>query len=337
MVAALLVLQALLGACAASTPAGAAPTTLRLGYFPNVTHATAVVGIEGGLFQQQLGEGTTLDAKSFNAGPQAVEALLSGGLDATYLGPNPAINAFGQSKGEAIRIIAGATSGGAFFVVKPGVTKETLKGRKFASPQLGGTQDVALRSWLTEQGLSVPKEGGGDVTVVPQENAQTLETFKSGEIDGAWVPEPWATRLILEGGGEVLVDERDLWPGQRYVTTHLIVRTEFLRQYPASVAALLKGHLGADALISGDAARAQALTNQGIEKVTGKKLSAELIAGAWRNLTFTVDPIGSSLRKSADDATRIGLLEAVDLNGIYDLGPLNRELKAAGRPEVAAS
>ncbi|MBL8976754.1 MAG: ABC transporter substrate-binding protein, partial [Myxococcales bacterium] len=191
---------------------GSSEPSLRLGYFPNITHAAALVGVSDGIFARQLGA-IKLETFTFNAGPAAIEALLSGSLDASYVGPNPAINAFVKSRGEAVRIIAGATSGGAFLVVRPEISSAAdLRGQAVASPQLGGTQDVALRSWLATQGLKTDTSGGGDVSVVPQENAQTLERFRDGKLAGAWVPEPWASRLVLEGGGKVLVDERDLWP-----------------------------------------------------------------------------------------------------------------------------
>src|SRR5439155_15077439 len=161
-------------------------------------------------------------------GPAAVEAIFSGALDATYLGPNPAINAWQKSHGQAVRIIAGATSGGAALVVKPNINGAAdLKGKKVATPQLGNTQDVALRTWLNSNGLHETKSGG-DVTVVPQENSVTLTSFEQGAIQGAWVPEPWATRLVNEGGGKVLVDEKTLWPGGKYTTTVLLVKKSFL-------------------------------------------------------------------------------------------------------------
>ena len=322
-------------ATAESASAGA-PVTLRLGYFPNITHATANVGIENGIFAEHLPDNVTLEPLSFNAGPAAVEALFSDGLDATYIGPNPAINAFAQSNGEAIRIISGATSGGAFLVVKPEITTAAdLRGKTLASPQLGNTQDVALRAWLTEQGHSVPAEGGGEVTITPQENSQTLETFQAGQIDGAWVPEPWATRLIEEGGGHILVDERDLWPDGEYVTTHLVVRTAFLEEHPDVVKALLEGQVAANDFVNEDPAEAQRLTNQGIEKVTGKPIGEELLSAAWENLTFTNDPIASSLVTSAEHAQEVGLSDPIDLAGIYDLTLLNEVLAAAGEPAVS--
>src|SRR5437899_3086070 len=218
--------------------------TLRLGYFTNITHAPALVGLEKGIFADKLGPDVTLAPSVFNAGPAAVEAIFSGAIDATYVGPNPAINAFAKSNGQAVRIISGATSGGAFLVVKPSINSAAdLKGKKIAAPQLGNTQDVALRSWLKSKGLSTTTAGGGDVNVVDQDNAQSLDTFKQGKIDGAWVPEPWASRLVIDGGGKVLVDERDLWPAGKYVTTQLVVRTAFLQQHPDVVENLIKGQV----------------------------------------------------------------------------------------------
>lgn len=346
------VLTLLASACAASRQTGSqgagAPdvgstgrpgsgevVTLRLGYFPNVTHATALAGVEKGLFAQSLGPGAQLRTTTFNAGPQAVEALFSNALDATYIGPNPAINAFARSNGTAIRIVAGSTSGGAFLVVKPGITEaEDLRGKRLSTPQLGNTQDVALRAWLADQGLQTNLEGGGDVSIQPQENAQILETFRAGAIDGAWVPEPWATRLVGEGGGQVLIDETDLWPDGRYVTTHLIVRTEFLEEHPDVVKQLLQGHVAATEFVNQQPEDAKTLVNDAIEKLTGRPLAEATINGAWGNLQFTVDPVASSLRESADDAMSLGLLDQVDLDGIYDLTLLNEILSEAGQPEV---
>ncbi len=314
---------------------GGEPVTLRLGYFPNVTHASALVGVESGVFEENLGDNVTLETVTFNAGPAAIEALFSDAIDATYIGPNPAINAFAQSNGEAIRIVSGATSGGAFLVVNPDIQDpEDLEGKTIATPQLGNTQDVALRTWLEEEGFETDTTGGGDVSVVPQDNAQMLELFRAGEIDGAWVPEPWATRLIDEGGGEILVDERDLWPDGRYVTTHLIVATDFLDENPGVVKRLLQGQVAANALIEDEPAEAQDLVAQGIENATGTAIPPELVAAAFENLTFTNDPIASSLRKSAKNAEAVGLLEPVDLDGIYSLKLLNQVLKAEGEPKV---
>jgi NitT/TauT family transport system substrate-binding protein len=309
---------------------------LRLGYFPNVTHATAIVGVEKKLFEESLGADVTLETAPFNSGTEAVEALFSDAIDASFVGPNPAINAWQQSQGEAIRIVSGATSGGAFLVVREGIdSAEDLRGRKLSSPDLGNTQDVALRAWLKDQGLETDLEGGGDVSILPQENAQILETFRAGEIDGAWLPEPWATRMIDEGEGKVLVDERDLWPDGEYVTTHLFVATTFLEEHPDVVKGLLQGVVAANDFVNEKPDEAKTIVNDGIEAITGARVPDETMDAAWENLVFTLDPIGSSLRKSAEDAVDVGLLEPVDLDGIYDLTFLNEVLTAAGLPEVS--
>jgi NitT/TauT family transport system substrate-binding protein len=309
------------------------PTTIRLGYFPNVTHASAIVGVEKGLFAQALGD-NKLETSLFNAGPAAVEALFAGAIDATYIGPNPVINAYAKDK-DSIRIVSGATSAGALFVVKPDINSAAdLKGKKVASPQLGNTQDVALRYWLKQQGLKTTPEGGGDVSILPQENAQTLETFKSGDIVGAWVPEPWATRLIQEGGGKVLVDEKSLWPGGEFVTTHLIVNKDFLAKHPDAVRRLIEGQIAANKYIADNPADAKTVVNDGITKYTGKGLKPEVLDAAWKNLSFTDDPIASSLVTSKQHAEEIGLLKSTNIDGIYDLTLLNEALKTAGLPEV---
>lgn len=322
------------GGSKAATGADGA-VTLRLGYFPNLTHATALAGVEKGIYAAKLSP-DKLAVQTFNAGPAAVEALFSEGLDAAYVGPNPAINAFAKSEGKAIRIISGATSGGAFLVVKPTINQPgDLKGKRVASPQLGGTQDVALRAWLSGQGLKPDTSAGA--SVIPQDNAQTLQTFKTGAIEGAWVPEPWATRLVQEGGGKVLVDERDLWPNGRFVTTHLVVRTKFLQEHPATVKRLIEAQVAANDFVNANPDEARSLTNQGIEKITGKKLPPAVINASFKNLTFTNDPVASSLTKSARDAESVGLLKKVELQGIYDLSILDEVLKASGQPPVAAT
>jgi NitT/TauT family transport system substrate-binding protein len=329
-------LTAACGADSSPSEAGSgdASTTVRLGYFANVTHATAVAGVESGIFKAALGP-NPLQVKTFNAGPAAVEALFSGALDATYIGPNPAINAYAQSGGEAIRIISGATSGGASLVVRPTINGPAdLKGKKLATPQRGGTQDVALRRWLKSNNLKADLEGGGEVSITPQENAQTLETFRAGQIDGAWVPEPWATRLVQEGGGKVLVDERSLWPGGEFVTTHLVVRTKFLKEHPDAVRRLVDGQVQANQLINTNPAEGQRLVNQAITTITGRGIPPAVLEASWKNLEFTNDPIAPSLTASADHARDVGLLGRVDLDGIYDLSVLNTVLAAANQPEV---
>lgn len=309
---------------------------LRLGYFPNLTHAPAIVGIQEKIFEEALGGDVDVEYVPFNAGGEAVEALFADSIDASFIGPSPAINGFAQSEGEALRIVAGTTTGGAALVVADGIdSSDDLKGKFVATPALGNTQDVALRAWLKEEGLESDTSGGGDVKIVNQENADTLTAFQEGEIAGAWLPEPWATRLQLEGGGHVLVDEAELWDDGAFVTTHLIVATNYLEDKPANVRALLEGLLDSiDRVNTGDAAEVQTVVNDGIEAATTKRLKDETIQTAWENLTFTYDPIASSLSKSKDDAVAAGVLDAVELDGIYDLAILNEILVGRGEDEV---
>jgi NitT/TauT family transport system substrate-binding protein len=307
---------------------------LRLGYFPNVTHAPAIIGVQEGIFEEALGEGVDLELLTFNAGGEAIEALLGDSIDATFIGPNPAINGFSQDQ-DLLRIVAGSTSGGASLVVRDGIdAPEDLEGTTLASPALGNTQDVALRAWLADQGYETDQAGGGDVSITPQENPDTLTAFLDGSIDGAWLPEPWATRLINEAGGHVLIDEAEIWPDGEFVTTHLIVSTSYLEENPANVRALIEGLLDAIDVANGDAAEAQTVVNDGIEADTTNRLEDATMTGAWENLTFTPDPIASSLQKSKDDAVEVGLLEDVDLDGIYDLTILNELLAERGEEEV---
>ena len=312
-------------------------TTVRLGYFPNITHAPAIIGDLGGYFADHLDPEDDIEISTFNAGPEAVEALFAESLDASFIGPNPAINAYARSasEGGAIRIVSGTTSGGAFLVVRDGIdTPADLRGTTLATPQLGNTQDVALRAWLLEEGYAADDAGGGDVSIQPQANGDALAAFVAGDLDGAWVPEPWASRFIQEGGAHVLVDEADLWPEGDYVTTHLIVRTEFLEDHPDIVKGLIEGLADAIDLTEQDEARAKALANEGIAALTDKPLPDALLDAAWANLRFTLDPVATSLATSAEDAEAVGLLEPVELDGIYALDLLNEVLTDRGEAAV---
>ncbi len=317
-----------------STPSG----TLRLGYLANVTHAPALVGVQGGLFQAALGPRVTLKLSTFNAGPAEVEALLSSSVDAAYVGPNPAINAFIQSQG-AVRIVSGVASGGAFLVVRPGITSpKELKGKTLASPQLGNTQDVALRTYLARIGLKTDVSGGGDVSIRPEDNATTLQLFEQHAIDGAWLPEPYATRLVTEGGGKVLVDERTLWPKGQFATTELVVRTDYLKAHADIVRGLLEGQVDAVGLLRSDPTRAEQLVGQGIQAATGQSLKSSLVTASFRSITFTNDPLTASLRTQAKDAQALGLLgKGVSLTGLVDLRILNQVLRAKTQPSVPGS
>ena len=311
-------------------------TIVNLGYFPNLTHAVALVGVERGTFQNALGSKVKLETKTFNAGPALIEALFAVDIDIGYVGPNPAINGYVKSHGEALRVIAGAASGGALFIVRPGANIQTpkdLANKKFATPQLGGTQDVALRYYLQQNGLKTADKGG-NVQIIPTDNPNILTLFKQGKIDGAWVPEPWATRLVLEGGGKVLVDERDLWPDGLFATTLLVVRTDFLRQHTGVVRRLIEGQIRSNAFINSQPADAQRTANAAINEITGKPLSDQVVARAWTHMTFTNDPVAGSLRDAAQHASQVGLLSSADLRGIFDLGLLNQSLSAQGEPRV---
>lgn len=328
-----------LGACgqnvSSAAPGDDQPLTLRLGYFPNLTHAPALVGIKKGYFASALGSNVTIETHTFNAGGDAITAILSNSIDATFVGPSPTTNAFVQSHGEAVRVIAGSTSGGALLVVRPGITSVAqLKGKKIADPQLGATQDVALRWFLKNNGFATDTLGGGDVSILPQDNAQTLTAFKQGQIDGAWVPEPWASRLVVEGKGKILVDERDLWPQGQFVTTNLIVRTDFLQAHPKRIKALLEGLYQAIAYLNSNPSDAQTLTNGAVSEITGKALANGVVAAAWPHMTFTLDPLAATLKVSADHAHAVGLVPAVNLKGLYDLSLLNQVLAAHNQPAV---
>lgn len=313
-------------AAAATSPA----TELKLGYFGNITHATALVGVQKGFIAKELGD-TKLSTQVFNAGPAAIEALNAGAIDATYIGPNPAINSFVKSKGESISIIAGAASGGAQLVVKPEIkTAADLKGKTLASPQLGGTQDVALRAWLGKQGYKTNTDGGGEVAINPTENAQTLKLFQNGKLDGAWLPEPWASRLVLQAGAKVLVDEKDLWDGSltgkpgEFPTTILIVNKKFAAEHPQTVEALLKGHVEAVKWLNDTPAAEKATeVNAALKEAAGKALPQEVIDRSLKNIVFTVDPLAGAFKKLLQDGVDAGTTKQADINGIFDLAKLN--------------
>ncbi len=326
------------GSSSASSASGTSsnPVALRLGYLTNITHATPLVGVHNGIFARDLGSGVKLKTETFNAGPDEVTALFSGALDAAYIGPGPAINAWQKSQGQAIRIISGAASGGASLVVTKGITSVAgLKGKTLATPQLGNTQDVALRYFLLEHGLDTNTQGGGDVHVKPQTNSITVQEFKSGQIDGGWLPEPYASELVAAGGTK-LVNERSLWPNGQFATTLLVVRTAFLQQHPDVVAKLLKGQVDTTDYINKQPAAAQVAANSELTALTGKGLKAAVLSAAFKEITFTNDPVASSVEAGAQHAEKVGLLQPVNLNGIFELGPLNKALAAAGQPTVSS-
>lgn len=324
---------------AATAASGGSPVTLRLGYLPNLTHAIPMVGLAEGFYAKDLGSGVTLKTQTFNAGPAAVEAIFGGAIDAAYVGPNPAINAYIKSQGSLVRIVAGAAAGGAGLVVRPGAginAPEDLRGKKLATPQLGNTQDVALRSYLSAHGIRTTPQGGGDVAITSTDNATILQLLKQGQIDGAWLPEPYLSRAVAEDGAQLFVDEATLWPGGQFPTTELIVTTAFEKAHPDVVRNLLRAHVDAADFIAGNAARAQSDVNAALLRLTQKKLSDAVVASAWQRLSFSVDPLAAALAKQAAAAHSAGLLGTYDLHGIMDLTVLNSVLQAEGKPAVSS-
>jgi NitT/TauT family transport system substrate-binding protein len=338
VVAMVLLLACALAGCGFSASSNG-PVSVHLGYFPNLTHVAALVGVERGTFQQALGSHATLETKAFNDGPTLVEALFARAIDIGFVGPNPAINGYIKSHGQALRIIAGASSGGALFIVRPGAhitNAGDLANKRLATPQLGNTQDVALRYYLQQHGLQTTDKGG-NVQIIPSANSTILALFKQGKIDGAWVPEPWATRLIVEGGGQVFVDERSLWPDGKFTTTDIIVSTPFLNQHPDLVSAFLRAEVQTVQYIASNPQSALTIVNNEIKRLTGAALSSNELNLSFTHLTITYDPLTNTLLTAADRAYELGFLGSSkpDLNGIYDLGLLNQVLTSQGLATVA--
>ena len=325
----------------AAAPSPTPAEELKLGYFGNITHAAALVGINQGFLAKELGS-TKLSTETFNAGPAAIEALNAGAIDAAYIGPNPAINSFVKSGGESVSVIAGAAAGGAQLVVRPDINSAAdLRGKTLASPQLGGTQDVALRAWLGSQGYDTNVDGSGDVAINPTDNAQTLKLFQDGKLDGAWLPEPWASRLVLQAGAKVLVDEKDLWDGSasgkpgEFPTTILIVNKAFAAQHPDTVKALLRGHAKSVAWLNDTpSAEKAAVINAALQESAGAALPADVIDRSLKNIIFTVDPLAGTYPKLLQDGVDAGTTKKADINGLFDLRALNevtgKSISAAG-------
>ncbi|MFE0028447.1 ABC transporter substrate-binding protein [Amycolatopsis sp. NPDC059021] len=307
-----------------------AAAEVRVGYFPNVTHAPALIGTKKDFFAKELGK-TKLTTQTFNAGPDEVNALLGNSLDVAFIGSGPAINAFTKSKG-TIQLVAGAVSGGAQLVVKPDITSvEQLKGKTIATPQLGNTQDVALKKFLAEKKLT------DQVKVTALDNPKTFDTFKKGEVDGGWLPEPWSSRLVADAGAKVLVDEKSLWPQGKFPSTVVIVRSEFLQQHPETVRALLKGELAAIDWAKANPAEAKTVVNGALKELTGNTLGEAVLDRSFSGIELTADPVAAQFPQLAKDSVTAGIVkEAVNLKGFADFGPLNEVLKAQGQPAVSA-
>jgi NitT/TauT family transport system substrate-binding protein len=310
---------------------------VRIGYFPNINHAQAVIGLGNGDFQKELGN-VKVEAQIFNAGPSAIEALFANQIDVTYVGPNPAINGFIKSDGEALRIIAGSASGGAVFVIRNDAeinSIEDFAGKKFASPQLGNTQDVALRAYLLANGYKTT-ESGGNVEVIPAKNPDILTLMLKKEIDGAWVPEPWGAKIIKETNSRIFLDERDLWPEGKFVTAHIIANTKYLKNHPDVIKKLLAAHVEQTQWINQNKEEFFSVFNTELEKLTGKTIPADEFQEAFSRMEITYDPLKESLFKSANDAFDVGFLGDAkpDLSEIYDLKLLNEVLEEKGLEQI---
>jgi len=329
---------------------------LKIGYFPNLNHAQAIIGLNNGDFRQIIENDKNLGNISlkgivFTSGPSAIEALYAGQIDVAYVGPNPTINGYIVSGGDGLRVISGASSGGASFVVRNDSGIETvndLGGKKFASPQLGNTQDVALRKYLVDNGFNTV-ENGGNVTVIAAKPADIITLFLNEEIDGAWVPEPLVAILKEEGKGFILVDETELWPPEgKFVTANILARTDYLKENPEIIKKLLEAHVNETLWINQklektnntetDKKNIQELAgsfNEGLKKITGKTYQEDQLEDALSRIEFTYDPLATSLNKIAEDANDLGYINLgsgrqIDLSSMYDLAPLNEVLKSKG-------
>jgi NitT/TauT family transport system substrate-binding protein len=321
---------------------GATSNILRIGYFANLNHAQAVIGLNDGDFENTFTKnGITVQPIVFNAGPSAIEALFASQIDVAYVGPNPAINGYVVSEGRDLRIISGASSGGAVFVVRNDSGIKSAKdfaGKKFASPQVGNTQDIALRSYLLKNGYKT-KENGGNVEVISTNLADIITLFLKKQLDGAWVPEPWGARLVKEANGKTFLDERSLWPNGKFVTANIIVRTDYLKNNPETIKKLLALHINETLWINSHKNNAIQLFDNGLKKLTDKTIPEDELKQALSRIDFTYDPIKNSLFKSARDAYNLGFLakgqkQQPDLSGIYDLTLLNNILREKGLHEV---
>lgn len=309
---------------AISFPALHAETTiLRVGYFPNITHAQAVIGSQTtrekhGWFEERLGPKVTIQWYPFNAGPSAMEAIFAGSIDLTYVGPNPMLNAYLRSRGDEIRVLAGAAEGGAALVV-PGdgriARPADFRGRKVATPQLGNTQDVAARAWLKKQNFKITLTGG-DVWVIPTANADQLPLFQQGKIDAVWTVEPWVSRLELEAGGKVFLEQADA------VTTVLVTSVRFLQTHRDLAEKFRAAHVELTTWLNAQPDQARALVRTGLSAETRREMSATLVAAAWRRLKFTDHVTPAQLSALVSDAQSAGFLrDAIPLDRLFSLQP----------------
>ena len=311
-----------------ASPILAAEQKIRVGHFPNVTHAPALIARTTSHFEKAFGSEVKIEWKTFNAGPEAVEALFASELDLLYVGPNPAVNGFIRSKGEALQIIAGVASGGAAFLVRndAGIERfEDIKGKRVSAPQKGNTQDVALQHLMKEKGLA-PKNKGGDVEIFHIGGGDQITALSRAQVDGIWTVEPWVSRLVSEANGKVLFEEKDLWPNGAYATTVLVASKKFLDTNPEAVQKWIDGHVEITKYLNENLREAKAMFNKELQFETGKALPDAYLDQSFERIQFTADPMESSVQESAKRAADIGYLgkNNADLNGLYDLTFLNQ-------------
>lgn len=298
-----------------------AKTTLRVGYFPNVTHAQAIVAralvAQGkGWFEERLGPDVVIQWYAYNAGPSAMEAIFAKSIDLTYVGPSPALNAYIRSQGDEIRIVAGAARGGAALLVRPGAGIEKpadFRGKKLATPQLGNTQDVAARVWLKNQGFNITQLGG-DVFVMPTANPDQFALFQQGKIDAVWTVEPWVSRIERDAGGKVFLEQGDV------ITTVLVARAQFLEQQSDLVKRFVQAHLELTTWIQTHPAEAQALVQKELSAEMKREIKLSLITASWKRLKFSSDINLNSVASLVDDARRVGFIRInTDLSRLLSL------------------
>lgn len=309
---------------------------LRLGIFPNLTHAPGYVALEEGFFDETL-PGVDVQVTYFNSGSDAGAAITSGSIDATYIGPGPASALYLESEGR-VAVVSGVASGGASFVVRRGAgitSPGDLVGKKIAVPGFGNTQDVALRTWLHEQGLEA-NDTGGEVDVLEVDNPELLALFEAGHLDGAWEPEPYPSLLVASGVAETFVDEAELWPGGEFTTTVLLANTTFMQAHPDLVRGLVEANVRAVELIEQEPDAAKAAAKAGLSKAGAPSLDAAVVDEAWSKLTFTFDPIAPSLTQGAANAFALGFLDKppADLSALFRLATLNEVLGELKLPVI---
>ncbi len=306
----------------------AAGEKIRVGHFPNVTHAPALIARATNHFEKTFGEDVRIDWKIFNAGPEAVEALFAGEIDILYVGPNPAINGFIRSKGDALRVIAGVASGGAAFVIRNDAKIERFEdiaGKRVATPQKGNTQDVALLHLMKEKGLK-PKNQGGNVEIFNISGGDQITALSRSQVDAIWTVEPWVSRLVSEANGKILFEEKELWPEGKYATTLLIARKKFIDQHPELVQKWVDGHVQITNYINQNLREAKEVFNKELQFETTKFLPPAYLDQCFEKIQFTDDPMESSVQESAKRADAIGYLGKGDhnLDGLYDLSFLKK-------------